>query len=397
LLAVCDSGVVGAALVGGPLLRLTRETVGRMQACGVGVVGIATAGDAEHLRRLGVDAVLTSDASPGDIAAALRSADRSGRSEAAAYSTPGSAGDDGPTSVTAAPVSEMQPIDTSPHDERGALIAVWGPVGAPGRTSVAVMMAEELAAAGRAVRLVDADTYGPSISQLLGLPGDDVPGLAAAARSAHHGRLDAAGLVRHLRSVDDGLEVMTGLARADRWPELRASSIKIVLDLLTTAPFTTVADIGFGIENDEELSFDTLAPRRHAAALMVLERADVVVATAAADPVSVRRLVHGLDQLREVSGDGVIEVVLNRVPARGGRRLAQDVAELLGEHGHRVRVHPVVDDVKSFTVWRAHGGSFRASAPRSPALDDVRSLLDVVDAGHDYARPSRRWSGRRAG
>jgi Mrp family chromosome partitioning ATPase len=66
-------------------------------------------------------------------------------------------------------------------------VAVWGPTGAPGRTTVAVNLAAELALLGRHTLVVDADTYGGTIAQAVGLF-DESPGLAAAARAAGQGR-----------------------------------------------------------------------------------------------------------------------------------------------------------------------------------------------------------------
>ena len=42
----------------------------------------------------------------------------------------------------------------------------------------------------------------------------------------------------------------------------------------------TVVDCGFCLETDEELSFDTLAPRRNGATLAVLDDADLVWSSA---------------------------------------------------------------------------------------------------------------------
>ncbi|HAN70940.1 MAG TPA: hypothetical protein DCQ36_05050, partial [Actinobacteria bacterium] len=51
----------------------------------------------------------------------------------------------------------------------GRLVAVWGPMGAPGRTTIAVGIAEALAERGARVCLIDADTYAPSVALALGL------------------------------------------------------------------------------------------------------------------------------------------------------------------------------------------------------------------------------------
>jgi len=57
-----------------------------------------------------------------------------------------------------------QPVAGTVAPERGTIIAVWGPAGAPGRTSVAINIAAELAAAGHSVALADVDTYSGSIA-----------------------------------------------------------------------------------------------------------------------------------------------------------------------------------------------------------------------------------------
>ena len=62
-------------------------------------------------------------------------------------------------------------------------MAVWGPTGAPGRTTVAVGLADEAARLGISTLLVDADVYGGVVAQVLGLL-DESPGLAGAARLA---------------------------------------------------------------------------------------------------------------------------------------------------------------------------------------------------------------------
>lgn len=111
----------------------------------------------------------------------------------------------------------------------GRIVTVWGPTGAPGRSTVAMGFACEAAAAGRSTLLIDADTYGGAVAQMLAVL-DEVSGLLAAARSADTGRLGPAELARHVRQVDHGLKVLTGIGRADRWPQLRVGSFERILD-----------------------------------------------------------------------------------------------------------------------------------------------------------------------
>ena len=64
---------------------------------------------------------------------------------------------------------------------------------------------------------------------------------------------------------------------------------------------------------DEELSFDTMAPRRNAATLRSLELADTVFAVGAADSIGVPRLVRGLAELAAAVPQASPRVVLNKV------------------------------------------------------------------------------------
>jgi Mrp family chromosome partitioning ATPase len=72
--------------------------------------------------------------------------------------------------LAAEPAADEEPpapsqVPTQPDGSgRRILAAVWGPKGAPGRTTVAVNLAFETAAAGGEVLLVDADTYGGAVA-----------------------------------------------------------------------------------------------------------------------------------------------------------------------------------------------------------------------------------------
>ena len=215
---------------------------------------------------------------------------------------------------------------------RGLVVAVWGPTGAPGRTTVAVNVAAELAAAGRRTLLVDADTYGGCVAQVVGML-DEAPGLAAAARAAGQGTLDLMTLARLTPTIAPDLRVLSGISRADRWPELPSSSLDAVWTVARGLAEWTVIDCGFCLEQDEVLSYDTRAPRRNAATLSALEAADVVLVVGAGDPVGIQRLVRGLGELTDLGLGSTRIVLVNRVrasvagpqPGRGRRAGARAV------------------------------------------------------------------------
>ncbi|MFI5955262.1 CpaE family protein [Cryptosporangium sp. NPDC051539] len=195
---------------------------------------------------------------------------------------------------------------------RGRVVAVWGPTGAPGRTTVAVGLADECARLGVRTMLVDADTYGGVVAQHLGLL-DEAAGLASAARLADTGRLDTTSLAAVARALTPHLRVLTGISRADRWPEITPGAVADLLDQARDLCALTIVDTGFCLEQDEELVFDTAAPRRNGATLTAIEEADTLLAIGSADPVGLHRLVRGLASLKEVVPTAEPIVVVNRL------------------------------------------------------------------------------------
>ena len=89
---------------------------------------------------------------------------------------------------------------------------MWGPAGAPGRTTVAIGVADEAARLGVSTLLVDADPYGGTVAPTLGLP-DETAGLAPASRDAAAGRLDSVRLAQRSRQLRPRLRMLTGLPR----------------------------------------------------------------------------------------------------------------------------------------------------------------------------------------
>lgn len=389
LLAAAATGAARAVLLSADLRRLDREALTRLAAAGLAVVGLAPPGDEDaerRLRQLGVERVLPADAGADAVGAAvLQAVAGLGRADARerlslAYGDPSGALPDLPP----IDLDDLDDPPPSPPASRGSLVAVWGPTGAPGRTSTALALAAESAALGVSTLLIDADSYGGSVAQLLGLL-EEAPGLAAACRAANNGALDVAALAGLARDLGGGLRVLPGIARPDRWPELRPGSVEVVLDLARRLAAVTIVDIGFCLEADEELSYDTLAPRRNGATLEVLARADTVLAVGSADPVGLHRLVRGLAALREaVPGVVAPQVVLNRV-RRGvfPGDPEREVAAALHRHTGLVPVALVPMDVAGYDAAVAAGRPLREVAPASPARLALATL-----AAHSLGAPA---------
>jgi len=370
LLAAASAGLADVAIVSADLRSLDRAALHHLASHSVRVAGAVEPGDdpgERRLRQLGIDVVVHSDAATHELEEALGQLDTlTGPAtlpfgEAAAphgASAPGASGD-GEGWV---PVEDSQ------------LIAVWGPTGAPGRTTVALNLAAELAHSGARTLLVDADTYGSSIAQSLALL-DEAPGVAAAARAADQGSLDLHSLARLAPEVSARLRVLTGIPRADRWPELRAAAVENVLTVARQLAECVVVDCGFAVEDDEELSYDTLAPRRNAATLTALERADELIVVGSAEPVGLQRLVRAVQDLGSIPSP-TPRVVINKVRASSvGTRPQRRIAEALSRFAG-------MDDL-AFLPWdqaSLDGAMFagRSLVEFAPQSELRRALADVA-------------------
>jgi len=409
LLATAGAGLGAAAVVSDELRGLDLSAVARLRAVGLRVVGLSAPGEEaseRRLRQLGITTVVPAGSPLALLESALLHAGAAPRPEDSLddeldrgdFDRGGFDGDGWPDDGLAqngwrVGGEDVPPqIDDEPRSP-GRVVAVWGPTGAPGRTTVAVNIAAELAGFGVPTVLVDADTYGGSVAQALSLL-DEGPGLVAAARAADQGTLDLPTLARLSPQVAGGMRVITGIPKAERWPEIRPAALERVLQLARSLAQVVVVDCGFNLEDDEELSYDTMAPRRNAATLTTLSLADEVLAIGACDPVGLQRLVRGLQELGTVAAPPP-RVIVNRVRSGSvGPRPENRVTEALSRFAGVERVEFVPDDPRALDTAMREGRTLAECAPASPARSALRTLATSV-SGAPVLEPGRGRSRRR--
>ena len=164
-----------------------------------------------------------------------------------------------------------------------------------------------------------------------------------------------------------------------------------MLDLARELAAVTVVDCGFGLEQDEELAYDTLAPRRNGATLAVLAEADVVLAVGSADPVGLARLVRGLAELDEAVPGRSPRVVVNRVrPTAVPGDAAQEVRAALARYAGVHDVVLVPHDVAGLDRALAAGRTLAEAAPDSPVRTALFDLARELGGLPQPRRPSHR-------
>jgi len=332
LLAVAQTGVASAALVNTEMAGLDADAVYRLERAGIRVAAIQA--DEQRCRGLGIERRL----SPGSLE---------------------SISQDLPVAV---------PEVISP--DSGRVVAVWGPAGAPGRSTVALGLASAAAAKGVDTVLIDADTYGGSLAHMLAVL-DDVSGLMAACRAANNGR--PGDVVDHLLGVDPGLRLLTGLPRADMWPQVRAGALDLVLRHLRGSAELVVVDCGFAIEPGSGSG----GASRNQSTLQVLEQADDVLAVGRADPVGLARLVRGLHDLGDVLRDVAPSVVVNMMrPSLGWNE--REVASTLRRLTGIVPTSFLPFDQTGLDLALMTGRAPRQASPTSPFVARIEVLAAAL-------------------
>jgi MinD-like ATPase involved in chromosome partitioning or flagellar assembly len=273
-------------------------------------------------------------------------------------------------------VDESEPAADGPAS--GSIIAVWGPAGAPGRTTIAINVAAELAAAGHSVALADVDTYSGSIAPALGLL-DEAPGFAAACRLAGTDALTRGELERigqRYGSGRSGFWVLTGIGRPSRWPELSAQRVAATLQQCRLWVDYTVVDTGFSLEHDEEISSDLFAPRRNAASITALREADRVIAVGSADPVGLSRFLRAHVDLIETVAEGRVLVAMNKLRASAiGLNPVGQVAQTLSRFGGIDSAAMIPYDAPGLDAAILSGRTLGDAAPKSQARVAIRDLV----------------------
>lgn len=324
---------------------LTAELVASCDRAGVRILVL---GDAEGrlLGRYGLTAALPADAPGWEVAAAL--------------------------AADAPPVVASRP-DATAH----RLIAVWGAAGAPGRSTVSIQLAVELARTGRRTALVDADTVAPSLALLLGLS-DEAPGVAAACRRAELGGLDAMELSRLATTLETSageIEVLGGINRPSRWAELSSSRLSTALQVCRSWAQDTVVDVAGALDADDEATYDLTGPRRHAATTTALREADVVVAVAAADPLGISRFLRDHAEIRDIIGPTPLKVVANQVrPGPLGIDARGQIRRTLERFAGITDVAFLPHDQRAADAALLHARPMADVAPRSALVAAVRRL-----------------------
>lgn len=336
LLAAIRGAHVDLVVVVGAPLWFDAHAIFEIAERGARLVGIASDPlEADSLARLGVDV-----AQPGaSIADLLRAADRE---------------------FEPAVAIEPKPIP------KGKLVAVWGPKGAPGRTTVAVQLAAEIAAREPRTALVDADTYGGDIAQMLAIV-EELPTIVWGAQMAAEGRLDAEKIASMLRRTSpSGPVLLPGIDRTELWNDISTFGWERLLDVFLGSFAFSIIDVGFGLEGGDGRDHD-----RDRLARQTIAEAHHVVGVCRADPVGMKTFLWSAERLKAIRPLDDVTIVANQV-APGD---ADEVRYILKKH---VGKRPLV-------CLPHRPGETRAAIDRGVVIREMKPASDLVSQIRELA------------
>lgn len=353
--------------------------VAHLRRCGVATVVVAEGARAQRALAIGADAVVPDGEGLGERLLAVISEVLARRSET------GQGAEVGGQAPAPAPAPGADGAGEAARAPAARMVVVWSAHGAPGRTSLALNLASELALQAPTM-LVDADSVAPSLTQVLGVV-EETAALPGLCRAAGQGVLDAAALAARSRRLPTGVLLVSGLTRAERWRELAPDHLDLVWRAARRSVAWIVVDVAGGLEAPPPRGADRWGATRSA-----LAAADDVVVVVAADPVGVRRGVHALTDLDDAGITARRHLVANRVrPSRQGRA-GDAVARALEQFAGTTPVALVPQD-PAFDDALLAGTALRETDRRSPARRAVATLAGTL-AGPVPAQRERR-PGRR--
>lgn len=260
---------------------------------------------------------------------------------------------------------------------------MWGPKGSPGRSTIAVEIAAELAATEPRTVLVDADTYGGDLAQLLGVV-EELPTIVWASQAAARVEDNRRVLERLRRAGVEGPVLVPGIARSDLWRDVGEYAWRQLLTLLRDEFAHVVVDTGFCIEDD------VAGGGRNSVAREAIRSADSVVAMCGCDPVGLKTFLWAYPALTELVEEERVFVVANRV-ARGDEA---SVGDLLRRHAGKRPVAYVPDEPAVLRAAIAKGVAARDLAPSSSFARATREAAAALGAKPRPAGVFARLAGR---
>lgn len=188
-------------------------------------------------------------------------------------------------------VSKTENVEVS--QPTGELIFVGGFGGATGKTRLAAELAWQFSSQGKLTLLVDGDTYGPALTQTLGLAPTTF-GLLELCRKIERKTVGESLFETSVAKLNSNLDFVGGITKNSRWIDLRPVVVSDFWQLAKTEYQKVIVDGGPVIEVEPLLAIESGIAKRNLVANSALQSSQQVILTCLAHPINLTRLIKGL-------------------------------------------------------------------------------------------------------
>ena len=197
----------------------------------------------------------------------------------------------------------------------GQLVAVASFGGGVGRSLIARELSFSFSQKAHRTVLVEADTYGPSLSQYFQLPLEGFHFLDLCRGSNKHidGNDQESMFSDSVIQFSEQLYLVPGIPRTSLWVDLRLDALRRTFANLRNDFDFTVVDAGPVLESDFGASIDAGLPHRQAATLVTVEQAGTLIFCVRSDTASVTRFIKHYLELSDMFAHADVQVVLSDV------------------------------------------------------------------------------------
>jgi len=246
------------------------------------------------------------------------------------------------------------------------VLAIHGPPGSTGKSSIALNLAYEFAALGKSTLLIDLDTHSPAMVQLLGLSQPSAA-LAGAARLIRQGRFDREQLNRLsvlLKNRSASFRVLAGLTTSRRWGEISHETVSQLLNLARVEFELVILDISSQIEDNLTSSVEPVT--RNGVTRAALALSDLAISIINKSTLSMSRYLNDFAELRELQRNRL--VILNRSES------AQKIATTLKALTKETIFATVPDDPTSFELAESAQLPLALARRKAPARNAIAAI-----------------------
>lgn len=355
ILATVRASLVDIILLDTDIIDLTSADVRELTTSGATVIALAPAAELDYLTRIGslITVAKDDDYQAANVVNRLLEA---------------------MMSQLLPPPPDTPAIDFDVTDDTpGHVIVFWSAVGATGRSSLALNLASSLRNYGRAL-IVDADTVESSLVQMLGVE-LETSGLLRGCRLAGQGKLDAPGLSQLVTSVGLGVDLLTGLTKAERWREVNETDLATVLECARQSYRWILVDVAPGADDPSD-ALTAMGTSRLAATTGAFSTADLVIEVGLADPIGIRRLTvnHLWAQSNQLWSAKSLAVVNRGRASVGGGNWKKSLSRVVSQTAPDLEVLTIREAVADFDAALIAGCDICTANPQAPVLQDLDAI-----------------------